>query len=79
MRHLVAVGDHDDGGYGPWVDNPPLSTAELTAIRRRAAALRGESDALGSGAWLTYSLAIVDQIARHAHPPAAQPQTTHGT
>ena len=66
MRHFV----HGD----TWRSDPPLTAAELGPIRERVAALRPAFERRGRGAWLDYSLAMLDDLTRQAR--SGQPAAT---
>lgn len=50
---------------GAWVDNP-LTAHDVTELGRRMEALRPDFDQLDRGAWLDYSLRILEILGQHA-------------
>lgn len=58
-------------GTGPFADaytggSNPLTAADVTEVRRRLEALRGDFDHIGRGDWLDYSLRVLDKLEREA-------------
>ena len=66
IRHFVSPGADPASTIGAWRNDPPLSAAELAAIRVRTEALRPDFERAGRGAWLDYSLAALAQIRARA-------------
>jgi Phage minor capsid protein 2 len=58
MRHFVSGDD--------WRDDPPITVAEIDAIRKRIERLRSDFARLGRLGWFTYTMNALEQIRRRA-------------